>query len=214
VLAITGTNGKTTVTSLTGKLVAHAGKSVAVAGNIGPTLLDTLAERIDAGQLPEAWVLELSSFQLDGVRGFEPTAAAVLNVTQDHLDWHGDMAAYAAAKARIFGEQALMVLNRDDALVMAMLPPPGRPKAASPLGGQRSERSGKRGGAVHAAASEAEAAKAAAPRPCDLWRRHAAAPGRFRYRGRQRHGLAGARARPTKPCAAARTPRRSCTSSA
>ncbi|HNQ10155.1 MAG TPA: Mur ligase family protein, partial [Giesbergeria sp.] len=106
VLAITGTNGKTTVTSLTGKLVAHAGKSVAVAGNIGPTLLDTLAERIDAGQLPEAWVLELSSFQLDGVRGFEPTAAAVLNVTQDHLDWHGDMAAYAAAKARIFGEQA------------------------------------------------------------------------------------------------------------
>jgi UDP-N-acetylmuramoylalanine--D-glutamate ligase len=136
VLAITGTNGKTTVTSLTGKLVAHAGKSVAVAGNIGPTLLDTLAERIDAGQLPEAWVLELSSFQLDGVRGFEPTAAAVLNVTQDHLDWHGDMAAYAAAKARIFGEQALMVLNRDDALVMHMLPPPGRPKAAAaPLGG-------------------------------------------------------------------------------
>ncbi len=132
VLAITGTNGKTTVTSLTGKLVAHAGKSVAVAGNIGPTLLDTLAERIDAGQLPEAWVLELSSFQLDGVRGFEPTAAAVLNVTQDHLDWHGDMAAYAAAKARIFGEQALMVLNRDDALVMYMLPPPVKVKLQKP----------------------------------------------------------------------------------
>jgi UDP-N-acetylmuramoylalanine--D-glutamate ligase len=132
VLAITGTNGKTTVTSLTGKLVAHAGKSVAVAGNIGPTLLDTLAERIDAGQLPEAWVLELSSFQLDGVRGFEPTAAAVLNVTQDHLDWHGDMAAYAAAKARIFGEQALMVLNRDDALVMHMLPPPVKVKLQKP----------------------------------------------------------------------------------
>ena len=132
VLAITGTNGKTTVTSLTGKLVAHAGKSVAVAGNIGPTLLDTLAERIDAGQLPEAWVLELSSFQLDGVRGFEPTAAAVLNVTQDHLDWHGAMAAYAAAKARIFGEQALMVLNRDDALVMHMLPPPVKVKLQKP----------------------------------------------------------------------------------
>ena len=132
VLAITGTNGKTTVTSLTGKLVAHAGKSVAVAGNIGPTLLDTLAERIDAGQLPEAWVLELSSFQLDGVRGFEPTAAAVLNVTQDHLDWHGDMAGYAAAKARIFGEQALMVLNRDDALVMHMLPPPVKVKLQKP----------------------------------------------------------------------------------
>jgi len=123
VLAITGTNGKTTVTALTGKLVAHAGRTVAVAGNIGPTLLDTLAERIDSAQLPDVWVLELSSFQLDGVRGFEPTAATVLNLTQDHLDWHGDMAAYAAAKARIFGAQALMVLNRDDARVMDMLPP-------------------------------------------------------------------------------------------
>ena len=132
VLAITGTNGKTTVTSLTGKLVAHAGKSVAVAGNIGPTLLDTLAERIDAGQLPEAWVLELSSFQLDGVRGFEPTAAAVLNVTQDHLDWHGDMAAYAAAKARIFGQTGLMILNREDAAVMQMLPPPVKVKLQKP----------------------------------------------------------------------------------
>jgi UDP-N-acetylmuramoylalanine--D-glutamate ligase len=89
VLAITGTNGKTTVTSLTGLLVECAGRSVAVAGNIGPTLLDTLGQRLDAGTLPEVWVLELSSFQLDGARGFAPTAAAVLNVTQDHLDWHG-----------------------------------------------------------------------------------------------------------------------------
>ncbi|KAF1048956.1 Mur ligase family protein [Xylophilus sp.] len=136
VLAITGTNGKTTVTALTGQLVARAGKTVAVAGNIGPTLLDTLAARIDAGTLPEVWVLELSSFQLDGVQGFEPTAAAVLNVTQDHLDWHGDIASYAAAKARIFGERGLLVLNREDDTVMAMLPPPGRPKAAAaPSGG-------------------------------------------------------------------------------
>ena len=136
VLAITGTNGKTTVTSLTGQLVERSGKAVAVAGNIGPTLLDTLAEHLDAGTLPEVWVLELSSFQLDGVAGFEPTAAAVLNVTQDHLDWHGDMAAYAAAKARIFGEKGLMVLNREDPAVMGMLPPPGRPKAAAaPSGG-------------------------------------------------------------------------------
>ena len=79
VLAITGTNGKTTVTSLTGQLVERAGKTVAVAGNIGPTLLDTLAGHIDADTLPQAWVLELSSFQLDGVAGFEPTAATVLN---------------------------------------------------------------------------------------------------------------------------------------
>lgn len=132
VLAITGTNGKTTVTALTGQLVERAGRSVAVAGNIGPTLLDTLAAHIDADTLPEVWVLELSSFQLDGVQGFEPTAATVLNLTQDHLDWHGDMQAYAAAKARIFGAQGLLVLNRDDPGVMAMLPAPVRVKLQRP----------------------------------------------------------------------------------
>jgi UDP-N-acetylmuramoylalanine--D-glutamate ligase len=124
VLAVTGTNGKTTVTALTGQLVARAGKTVAVAGNIGPTLLDTLAAHIDAGTLPEVWVLELSSFQLEGVQGFEPTAATVLNITQDHLDWHGDMAAYVAAKARIFGSKSIVVLNREDDAVMAMKPAP------------------------------------------------------------------------------------------
>ncbi|KQP14135.1 UDP-N-acetylmuramoyl-L-alanine--D-glutamate ligase [Pseudorhodoferax sp. Leaf267] len=124
VLAITGTNGKTTVTSLTGQLVERAGKSVAVAGNIGPTLLDTLAEHIAADTLPEVWVLELSSFQLDAATQFEPTAATVLNLSQDHLDWHGSMAAYAAAKARIFGATTLMLLNRDDSAVMDLLPKP------------------------------------------------------------------------------------------
>jgi len=132
VFAVTGTNGKTTVTALTGQLVERAGKSVAVAGNIGPTLLDTLAAHIDAETLPDVWVLELSSFQLDGVQGFEPTAATVLNLTQDHLDWHGDMPAYAAAKARIFGAKGLMILNRDDAGVMAMLPPPVKVKLQRP----------------------------------------------------------------------------------
>jgi len=132
VLAITGTNGKTTTTSLTGQLLAHGGKSVAVAGNIGPNLLDMLAGHLDAGSLPEVWVLELSSFQLDGVQGFEPTAAAVLNLTQDHLDWHGSMEAYGAAKARIFGSKGLMVLNRDDPAVMAMLPEPVRLKLQKP----------------------------------------------------------------------------------
>jgi UDP-N-acetylmuramoylalanine--D-glutamate ligase len=124
VLAVTGTNGKTTVTALTGQLVERAGKTVAVAGNIGPTLLDTLSAQMEAGTLPEVWVLELSSFQLDGVQGFEPTAATVLNLTQDHLDWHGDMAAYGAAKARIFGKRGTMVLNREDEAVMAMRPAP------------------------------------------------------------------------------------------
>ena len=258
VIAITGTNGKTTVTSLTGQLVARAGKSVAVAGNIGPSLLDTLTqklavqalrlaeqaaeqeieralideqlqdaqaqaaslgshaahsgvvssasvqveivtdvaaadsqassvvkeaqatdtqaapekdsaseessdeiddEKIDAVVdeladdcadqaldettddeitpavlpipesepllsqfLPDVWVLELSSFQLDGVRNFEPTTAAVLNISQDHLDWHGSMQAYCAAKANVYGPNSLMLLNRNDERVMRALP--------------------------------------------------------------------------------------------
>lgn len=133
VLAVTGTNGKTTVTSLTGQLVSRAGKTVAVAGNIGPTLLDTLSACLDAQALPEVWVLELSSFQLDGEKTFEPSAATVLNITQDHLDWHGSMQAYAQAKANIFGEQGLMVLNREDPAVMAMLPEPVRVKLQRPM---------------------------------------------------------------------------------
>ncbi|HEX7892130.1 MAG TPA: UDP-N-acetylmuramoyl-L-alanine--D-glutamate ligase [Ramlibacter sp.] len=128
VLAVTGTNGKTTVTSLTGQLVERAGRTVAVAGNIGPSLLDTLAQKRDAGALPQVWVLELSSFQLEGIADFEPTAAAVLNISQDHLDWHGSMEAYAGAKARIFGKSATMVLNREDPAVMQMLPAPVRLK--------------------------------------------------------------------------------------
>ena len=120
VLGITGTNGKTTVTALTGLLVERSGVSVAVAGNIGPALLDTLSAQIDNGTLPDVWVLELSSFQLDAPAAFAPTAATVLNLSQDHLDWHGDMASYAHAKSHVFGPTGLMVLNRDDAAVMAM----------------------------------------------------------------------------------------------
>ena len=221
VLAITGTNGKTTVTSLTGLLLRRAGLNVAVAGNIGPALLDVLSQALDAEavaeaadaaanqatevataeaaalqaqaadtsattpsalmdgvpartpddtadatppqaedegpapdadkgeegeetegpallvppplkplpppHLPHVWVLELSSFQLDGVAGGAwdrvPTAATVLNITEDHLDWHGSLSAYAQAKAAILGTQALMLLNRDDPQVMAMKPP-------------------------------------------------------------------------------------------
>ena len=203
VLAITGNNGKTTVTSLTGLLLERCGWKVAVAGNIGPALLDVLGAaldtearaeadaaaqaEIDAAQapvaapvepepvvdevdvpvadaqgellpadedeplpapeddgeapvlrvpppieplppphLPAAWVLELSSFQLDGTAGGAwdgvPTAATVLNITEDHLDWHGSMAAYGQAKAAVFGAKALMLLNRDDPSVMAMKP--------------------------------------------------------------------------------------------
>ena len=127
VVGITGTNGKTTVTSLAGQLIRRAGKSVAVAGNIGPTLLETLAEKLDqqlqddALELPEVWVLELSSFQLDGVSNFDPAVATVLNISQDHLDWHETRQAYIAAKKNVYGG-GLMLLNRDDPLVMAALP--------------------------------------------------------------------------------------------
>ncbi|HWP20292.1 MAG TPA: UDP-N-acetylmuramoyl-L-alanine--D-glutamate ligase [Burkholderiaceae bacterium] len=234
VLAITGTNGKTTTASLTALLVERAGKRVALAGNIGPTMLDTLARALDeepwetqaaegglepaedvpvadaavegagaddsqtaGGQdaggaggpdadgktgmlagdesgagsssstedpavedagapdedaapvvlpppppaaptfqvLPEVWVLELSSFQLDAVQGFEPSAAVVLNLSQDHLDWHGSMEAYVAAKARVYGREGVMVVPRGESLIEAMVPPPvpGKGRFARPI---------------------------------------------------------------------------------
>ncbi|OAK90678.1 UDP-N-acetylmuramoylalanine--D-glutamate ligase [Ralstonia pseudosolanacearum] len=119
VLAITGTNGKTTTTALAGALVQRAGKTVGVAGNISPSALDKLTECVDAGTLPDVWVLELSSFQLETTHTLDADAATILNITQDHLDWHGSMAAYAAAKGRIFGAGTVRVLNRQDAEVMA-----------------------------------------------------------------------------------------------
>ena len=226
VLGITGTNGKTTVTSLTGLLLERCGWRVAVAGNIGPTLMDVLSAALDAEaqaqaqddaqeaeaqeaeaqaeaaaqtvaaveapvsapevgeadavdseasakqhvlapdealaapddalagetpsasdsedeaptllvpppaprpvppHLPQVWALELSSFQLDGTAGGAwdavPTAATVLNISEDHLDWHGSLSAYAQAKAAVFGTQALMLINRDDAASQALVPP-------------------------------------------------------------------------------------------
>ncbi|MCR4465285.1 MULTISPECIES: UDP-N-acetylmuramoyl-L-alanine--D-glutamate ligase [unclassified Burkholderia] len=130
VLAITGTNGKTTTTSLTGLLCRRSGKKVAVAGNISPAMLDRLAGAIDETALPDVWVLELSSFQLETARTFAPDAAAILNITQDHLDWHGSFDAYAAAKGRIFGATTTRVLNRDDAAVMKFAPAAGAADAA------------------------------------------------------------------------------------
>ncbi|NPT51166.1 UDP-N-acetylmuramoyl-L-alanine--D-glutamate ligase [Ralstonia sp. 3N] len=119
VLAITGTNGKTTTTALTGALVQRSGKTVGVAGNISPSALDKLSECVDADTLPDVWVLELSSFQLETTHTLDADAATVLNITQDHLDWHGTLEAYAAAKGRIFGANTVRVLNRQDAGVMA-----------------------------------------------------------------------------------------------
>jgi UDP-N-acetylmuramoylalanine--D-glutamate ligase len=121
VIAITGTNGKTTVTRLTGELCRAAGLSVKVAGNISPAALDVLREAVATDTLPDAWVLELSSFQLYSTYTLRADVATVLNISQDHLDWHGGMSDYANAKERIFGPETIRVLNRDDARVMKMV---------------------------------------------------------------------------------------------
>lgn len=120
VIAITGTNGKTTVTSLVGLLAERAGKKVRIAGNISPAVLDVLRTTLEEDALPEVWILELSSFQLHRTYSLNADAATVLNLTPDHLDWHGTMESYAADKAKIFSEQTIQVLNRDDSVVMKM----------------------------------------------------------------------------------------------
>jgi UDP-N-acetylmuramoylalanine--D-glutamate ligase len=117
VLAITGTNGKTTVTALTGHLLRAAGLDIEVAGNIGPPALQALAARATP---PAAWVLELSSYQLETTWSLEPEAAAMLNVSEDHLDRYAGIEEYAAAKARIFIGQGVQVLNRDNWQSLAM----------------------------------------------------------------------------------------------
>mgnify|MGYP005841943419 CR=1 FL=1 len=107
--AITGTNGKSTVTSLLGAILRAAGREVAVGGNLGTPALDLLAEPHRDG-----FVLELSSFQLDLVDRLDLVCAAILNVTADHLDRHGSMDAYAAAKQRIYAHARCAVFNADD----------------------------------------------------------------------------------------------------
>jgi UDP-N-acetylmuramoylalanine--D-glutamate ligase len=122
-IGVTGTNGKTTTVRMVGDMLARAGRSVAVAGNISPSALDALIAALDGAEgrpLPQAWVLELSSFQLASTRSLACSAAAVLNVTQDHLDWHGSLADYAASKERIFAAATVRVLDREDPLTAAM----------------------------------------------------------------------------------------------
>jgi UDP-N-acetylmuramoylalanine--D-glutamate ligase len=125
-IGITGTNGKTTTTRLAGKMVRACGRDAAVAGNIAPCALDELASRLDAGRLPDVWVLELSSFQLATTATLACDAAVILNITEDHLDWHDSIAQYAQAKARILASGTVAVLNRMDPAVMALAPPRAR----------------------------------------------------------------------------------------
>ncbi|MGQ0384930.1 MAG: UDP-N-acetylmuramoyl-L-alanine--D-glutamate ligase [Gammaproteobacteria bacterium] len=120
VIAITGTNGKSTVTTLVGEFAQAAGIEVRVGGNLGVPALDLLD-----GPPAAMYVLELSSYQLEITHSLQPEAAAVLNVTPDHLDRYPDVAAYAAAKARIFERAATCVVNLDDELVVRM-PRPGQ----------------------------------------------------------------------------------------
>jgi UDP-N-acetylmuramoylalanine--D-glutamate ligase len=120
IVAITGSNGKTTTTALTAHLLNAAGVSAIACGNISPSALDALMDAQDAGQLPQAWVVELSSFQLETTHHLNAAAATVLNVSEDHLDrYEGSLANYATAKSRVFQGKGIMVLNRDDDWSMA-----------------------------------------------------------------------------------------------
>lgn len=110
IVAITGTNGKSTVTTLVGEMAHAAGMRVAVAGNIGTPVLDLLDNGIDY----ELWVLELSSFQLDLTYSLAPVAATILNITADHLDRHHSLEAYTAAKQRVYHQAKTKIYNRDD----------------------------------------------------------------------------------------------------
>jgi len=119
-LAITGSNGKTTVTALTGKLLHAADLTTTALGNIGEPVLDALVAYERGMAWPDVFVLELSSFQLETTSSLEPTAAAVLNVTENHLDRYAGIDEYAAAKARIFAGGGEQILNRDDPRSLAM----------------------------------------------------------------------------------------------
>ncbi|WP_288841698.1 UDP-N-acetylmuramoyl-L-alanine--D-glutamate ligase [uncultured Deefgea sp.] len=114
VIAITGSNGKSTVTTMVAQMCEAAGKTTVMAGNIGVPVLTALAQWQARGEWPDFWVLELSSFQLETTYSLVPTAATVLNVSEDHLDRYAGMKEYAATKARIFNGQGVQILNRED----------------------------------------------------------------------------------------------------
>lgn len=114
VIAITGSNGKSTVTTMVASVCEAAGKTTVMAGNIGVPVLAALAEWEERGEWPDFWVLELSSFQLETTFSLAPVAATVLNVSEDHLDRYAGMKEYAATKASIFAGVGVQVLNRKD----------------------------------------------------------------------------------------------------
>ncbi|QDC44942.1 UDP-N-acetylmuramoyl-L-alanine--D-glutamate ligase [Methylophilus medardicus] len=115
VIAITGSNGKTTVTTLVGEICKQAGLNTIVAGNIGLPVLDTLQM-----SAPDVYVLELSSFQLETLHQLQVDAATILNLSEDHMDRYDSMEEYAQAKARIYKHARLAVVNRDDPVSAAL----------------------------------------------------------------------------------------------
>jgi UDP-N-acetylmuramoylalanine--D-glutamate ligase len=125
VAGITGTNGKSTVTTLVGRMAARAGIKVRVGGNLGEPALDLLTAARDDANPTELYVLELSSYQLEATSSLDLRAATVLNISADHLDRYPTVADYAAAKARIFARCDTAVINLDDPLVVTM-PSPGQ----------------------------------------------------------------------------------------
>jgi len=124
ILAITGSNGKTTVTAMVGAMMDKCEWDMEVAGNIGPAALDVFMQRMDAGKLPEAWVLEISSFQLEATQSLNADVTTILNISEDHLDRYTGIQDYANAKAKVFLHETegvgIQVLNRNDARVYAM----------------------------------------------------------------------------------------------
>jgi len=114
VIAVTGSNGKSTVTAMAGAMCRAAGRATVVAGNIGVPVLEALAGIEAPAAVPDMFVLELSSFQLESTGSLRPDAATVLNLTEDHLDRYDSMTDYAAAKAHVFAGSGVQVLNRDD----------------------------------------------------------------------------------------------------
>ena len=123
IVAVTGTNGKSTVTRMAGDICAAAGRDTVVAGNIGTPVLDALTEIDNGRPAPDVFVLELSSFQLESTASLNADAATILNLSEDHLDRYDGIADYAAAKARVFRGSGAQVLNRDDARSMQMTLP-------------------------------------------------------------------------------------------
>ena len=117
VIAITGSNGKSTVTTLVAEMARESGLKTAMGGNIGTPALELLAEQPE----PDLYVLELSSFQLETTASLEPAAAVILNISEDHMDRYSSVSDYTAAKVRIYHGGGGLVINRDDALVRATL---------------------------------------------------------------------------------------------